>query len=167
MPSGPKNQLTRQIGEHLVTAELGRRGIIATPFAGNVPEIDLLAYKDGKSIPIQVKAITKGQWQFSIHNFLKVDLKGDRQYMRGIKPGFDRNLICVLVKVNDTQDGYGSDVFYILRQNDLLKYFFKQYFPKKSKSRVRKKNPKSPHCCIWEKDLEKHKGNWDLIIYYS
>ena len=49
-------QLSGQIGEHLVTAELGRLGIIAAPFAGNVPDIDVLAYANGKSVPIQVKA---------------------------------------------------------------------------------------------------------------
>ncbi|HEY5505683.1 MAG TPA: hypothetical protein VIK28_11045 [Sedimentisphaerales bacterium] len=43
MKSGYSNQVTRQIGEHLVVAELGRRGILATPFAGNVPDYDILA----------------------------------------------------------------------------------------------------------------------------
>jgi hypothetical protein len=37
-----KTQLAGQIGESLVVAELGRRGIVATTFAGNVPDIDLL-----------------------------------------------------------------------------------------------------------------------------
>ena len=40
-------RLAGQIGEHLVVAELGRREIIATPFAGNVPDIDILAYANG------------------------------------------------------------------------------------------------------------------------
>jgi hypothetical protein len=34
--TGREMQLTRQIGEHLVAAELGRRGYVATPFAGNI-----------------------------------------------------------------------------------------------------------------------------------
>ena len=37
-----KTQLAGQIGEALVVAELGRREIVATAFAGNVPDIDLL-----------------------------------------------------------------------------------------------------------------------------
>jgi len=53
-------QLAGQIGESLIVAELGRRGIVATAFAGNVPEIDLLAYKDGTTISLQVKAVV--QW---------------------------------------------------------------------------------------------------------
>ena len=45
------NQLTRQISENLVVAELGRREIVATTFSGNVPDIDVLAYKNRTSIP--------------------------------------------------------------------------------------------------------------------
>ena len=43
-------QLSKQLSEHLVAAELARRGIVATPFSGNVPDIDILAFKSGKSI---------------------------------------------------------------------------------------------------------------------
>ena len=50
------NQLSGQIGEALVVAELGRLGIVATAFAGNVPDIDILACKEGKSTAVQVKA---------------------------------------------------------------------------------------------------------------
>ena len=49
-------QLSEQLSEHLVDAELARRGIVATPFSGNVPDIDILAFKSGKSIPVQVKS---------------------------------------------------------------------------------------------------------------
>lgn len=34
---GRNNKLAEQIGEHLVCAELGRRGFIATPFSGMFP----------------------------------------------------------------------------------------------------------------------------------
>ena len=54
------SKLSGQIGENLVVAEQGRRGILATAFAGNVPDIDILAYKDKRSIPIQVKALRTG-----------------------------------------------------------------------------------------------------------
>ena len=49
MATGHDNQLTRQIGEHLVAAELGRRGYVATPFAGNVPMYDLKVAKNQKT----------------------------------------------------------------------------------------------------------------------
>lgn len=40
MATGRQNKLTGQLAEHLVCAELGRRGLIATPFSGNVPTFD-------------------------------------------------------------------------------------------------------------------------------
>jgi hypothetical protein len=53
MSSGLSNKLAGQVGEFLVCAELGRRGFIATSFAGNVPEFDLIVANDTlRTIPI-------------------------------------------------------------------------------------------------------------------
>jgi hypothetical protein len=53
MATGRDRQLARHVGEHLVAAELGRRGYVATPFAGNVPMFDLLAADvEGFAIPL-------------------------------------------------------------------------------------------------------------------
>ena len=58
MKQGYSTQLTRQIGEHLVVAKLGRLCILATPFAGNIPDYDLLASDlSGHSLPLQVKTV--------------------------------------------------------------------------------------------------------------
>ena len=64
-----------------MAAELCRRGLIATPFAGNVPHYDLIASgQRGGHLAVQVKAINKGgSWQFNIQRFLSVRLKGRRQ----------------------------------------------------------------------------------------
>jgi hypothetical protein len=54
MSTGRLNKLAGQIGEYLVCAELGRRGLIATPFAGNVPTFDVLATDEScRTVPIQ------------------------------------------------------------------------------------------------------------------
>ena len=53
-------QLSKQLSENLVTAELARRGVIATPFSGNVPDFDILAFNGGESTPIQVKSARSG-----------------------------------------------------------------------------------------------------------
>jgi hypothetical protein len=45
MQTGLSNQLTRQIGEHLVVAKLGRMGYVASPFVGNVPLFDILVQR--------------------------------------------------------------------------------------------------------------------------
>ena len=97
MATGLSNTLTRQISEHLVTAQLGRLGIIATPFAGNVPDIDILAYANNKTVHIQVKAINKGDWQFSARTFLDIDLTPDGQKVRGINKSLDRDILCVFI----------------------------------------------------------------------
>jgi hypothetical protein len=48
-----RNKLAGQIGEYSVCAELGRRGIIATSFTGNVPEFDLIVADESlKTIPV-------------------------------------------------------------------------------------------------------------------
>jgi hypothetical protein len=74
---------SRQIGEDMVVAELGRRKIIATPFAGNVPDIDILAYRGGRAIPIQVKALAKGSWSFNIESFCEISDDRDGRQIIG------------------------------------------------------------------------------------
>lgn len=155
MKTGYDNQLTRQIGEHLVVAELGRQRIIATPFAGNVPDYDLLALDSaGHSMPIQVKAINGPAWQFSATAFLEIEFKGKRQIVKGKRHLPNPGLVCVFVLIRRDR----KDDFFIFRKRDLQDYFYEHY-----KSRVRPLNPKSVHCAIWPRDLEKFKGNWPLI----
>jgi hypothetical protein len=86
MATGRGMQLTRQIGEHLVAAELGRLGYIAAPFAGNVPMYDLLAADSrGYATPVQVKAINGGSWQFSADSFLNIEVVNGEQVVKGTK----------------------------------------------------------------------------------
>ena len=73
--SGRNNNLMRQIGEHLVCAELGRRGITATPFSGNVPTFDVLA-TNAKccTVPIQVKASSSNNWRTDTRTWMNLNL---------------------------------------------------------------------------------------------
>ena len=155
MATGLSTQLTRQIGEHLVTAELGRRGIIATPFSGNVPDIDLLACANEVTASIQVKAINKDSWQFDIRNFLEIAKNDKGQKVKGLNERLDRKLICIFVVVGDS---LGEDDFYLFRMGWLQDYFHSHY-----KGRKPPKNINSYHCAIWKKDLIKHRGKWSLI----
>ena len=43
MATGRQVQLTKQVGEYLVAAELSRRGLLTATFAGNVPAYDIVA----------------------------------------------------------------------------------------------------------------------------
>lgn len=156
MATGLHSKLTGQVGEHLVTAELGRRGIIATPFSGNLPDIDILAHANGVTGHIQVKAINKGSWQFDIRKFLDVDLSKKGQVIRGINSLLDRKIICVFVSLGDE---LGDDKFYIFRLGWLQDYFDKHY-----EARKPQKNINSFHCAIWERDMRQHLGKWKIIL---
>jgi hypothetical protein len=156
MATGRAMQLTRQVGEHLVAAELGRRGYVATPFAGNVPHFDLLACsQSGKAVPIQVKAINGPSWQFDAGKFLEIEIEKEVQRVLGLQPLPQPSLICVFVVVREAP---GQDEFYIFALRDLQKHIHKTY-----KAGRRPKNPMSLHCAVWPKDLKQFKGNWKLV----
>ena len=92
-----KTALKGIIGENLVTAELARRNIIATTLAGNIPDIDILAYKNNKSIPIQVKTTyekdnPKRSMQVKASVYLEIIFEGKKQIVKGLKK-IDKNLI--------------------------------------------------------------------------
>ena len=155
MATGLSTKLTGQIGEHLVTAELGRRGIIATPFSGNVPDIDILAHANGTTGHIQVKTINKDSWQFDVRKFLNIKLTESGQKVLGINTDLDRKIICVFVSLGTE---LGEDKFYIFRWGWLQNYFLERY-----KGRKPPKNINSFHCAIWERDMDKHLDKWRLL----
>lgn len=157
MAKGKDMQLARQIGEHLVAAELGRRGYVAAPFAGNIPLFDLIASNPtGQTVPVQVKAIRGTSWQFRADNFLEIEFQKDgKQVVRGPAKLPNPNLLCIFVRLGEDCSG---DEYYLFRMCDLQQHFLKSY-----KSRLRPKNPKSLHCATWIKDLQPYKDNWQLI----
>lgn len=155
MATGLDTQLTRQIGEHLVTAELGRRGIIATPFSGNVPDIDILALANGVAAAIQVKAINGDSWQFDIRSFLDVSMTEKGQKVMGPRRDLNRKIICVFVALGSTSV---DDVFYVFRLGWLQDFFQTTY-----RGRKPPKNIRSFHCAIWKRDMKRHLGKWSLI----
>ncbi len=155
MATGRSSQLTRQIGEHLVVAKLGRLGYIASPFAGNVPEFDVLIADDkGHSIPVQVKAINGISWQFRANSFLDIEIIDDVQQIRGKQKLNNPNLICIFVLLSEDE----KDQFFIFRLKDLQAFFLQNY-----KGGRRPRNPQSMHCAIFPKDLVRFKDNWKLI----
>ena len=81
MATGRSIQLNKQIGEYLVACELARRGLLVATFSGNVPDFDIIASDaNGHSIPIQVKTIRGGEWQFSADKFVEVRFEGKNRY---------------------------------------------------------------------------------------
>ncbi|MDQ8153611.1 MAG: hypothetical protein P3B98_03015 [Gemmatimonadota bacterium] len=83
MATGRKNKLTGQIAEHLVCAELGRIDLIATPFAGNVPTLDVIAADEAcHTVPIQVKAATGESCPSAARRWMRLDLDMDSGVQR-------------------------------------------------------------------------------------
>ena len=157
-----KTQLSGQIGEHLVVAELGRLGVIATPFAGNVPDIDVLAYANGKSVPIQVKAQRRGNMSADGKKYLDIRFDGNTQTITGKSNDIDRNLVFVLVKVGKRT---GEDEFYVFKQGVVQDLIFEEYSQfLKIHGGVRPRNPKTTHCSYYIGDLIVYKDNWELIL---
>jgi hypothetical protein len=118
--------LTRQIGEHLVVAELGRHGIVATPFAGNMPDYDVVALTPtGQSIYIQVKAMNSGDWQLNAKQFLLIeyDRELNQQRNNGLRLPSVAPLFFVLVKII----GSGKDEFYVLAYSEVQRIVLEHY----------------------------------------
>ena len=161
-----KTALKGIIGENLVTAELARRNIIATTLAGNIPDIDILAYKNNKSIPIQVKTTyekdnPKRSMQVKASVYLEIIFEGKKQIIKGLKKN-DKNLIFVIVKIGGK---YSEDEFYIVRQKIIQNIIFKNHSSALKKwGGIRPRNPKSLHGAYDLSDLDEYKDNWKLIV---
>lgn len=156
-----KTQLAGQIGEALVVAELGRRGIVATAFAGNVPDIDLLTYKHGKTCALQVKAWRNGGVSFDATRYLNIKISDEIQSVLGLNEELDPNLIFVFVMIGEK---LGDDIFFLLTQRDLQSLIQQGYtaFLDKHGGR-RPRNANTTHNSVTLEQLAKFEGNWDLI----
>lgn len=146
-----------------MVSKLGRLGIFATPFAGNVPDFDVLASDlSGHSLPLQVKTINGGSWQFDANTFLEIEHQGDCQVVKGEKKLRHPDLVCVFVLLKPDE---GAE-FYILPLRALQQYCLKNYL-RDTKGELfpggkRPRNPESTHGAIRPRDLQEYR-DWSLI----
>ena len=158
--TGRQNRLTSQVGEYLVVAELARRGLIATTFAGNVPEYDVIATDErGKHVAIQVKATRSQGWQFDISRFCKVTIRGRRQILGRSYRSPIHNLIVILVHLATTQKS--RDRFYILPWSalrDLLVSGHREWL--RAHNGIRPNNPESTHSALHFNRVEAFANKW-------
>ncbi|MDA7984689.1 MAG: hypothetical protein MPJ52_03865 [Alphaproteobacteria bacterium] len=159
-----RKSFARQISEHLVVAELGRRGIVAAPFAGNVKKIDILAQAGGKSIALQVKGSNHGVWTVNnvvAKDLLDVEQDGEKQILRG-KKEIDRGLIFVNVSIGDTA---GEDAYYILTAGDRQDLYHSCYEWMLNKHNcVRPRNQDSLESSLGAEAFEPHRDAWHLVF---
>jgi len=154
-------KLAGQIGEHLVVAELGRRGIVAAPFAGNVPDIDILAYANGLAVPIQVKSMRQLSGSVDAAKFLRIRFDGEHQVIDGVAEDIDRDLIYVLVQIGKTRR---EDRFFVLEQGALQDLILRNHSNVLQRFGGRRpKNWESTHCSYDPRDIVGSEENWALI----
>jgi len=162
MATGRNIQLNKQIGEYLVACELARRGLLVATFSGNVPDFDILAAdSQGGSIPIQVKTIRGGDWQFSADKFVQVQFEDKKQILGSKVTPRIPHLLCILVFA---ADDYGKDRFFILEWEQLRDIAVSSYSEwLASKGGVRPKNYESLHCSISPSQLTEFENQWGRI----
>jgi hypothetical protein len=167
MATGQENKLRGAAGEFLVAAELCRRGLLATPFAGNVPYFDIIACGKSKGhVAIQVKAIDQSRskwWQFDIRKYIDVqmDADGKHQKIGALQSEPYEGLMFVLVELMDT----GKDKFFILEWSALRDILASKYRGDLAEhGYLRPRNPESFHTAIGEDAIRKYQDDWEAIV---
>lgn len=164
MATGRDTKLTGATGEYLVAAELCRLGLVAAPFAGNVPHYDVIASDPrGGHLAVQVKTIHGSTWQFDIRSFLDAQFDGRRQVLGRVKREPYPRLACVLVVLRDGEPG-STDRFFVLPWRKLRTIVVRGYRRYLSKhSGVRPRSPGSFHTAVNISAVAAYESRWDLI----
>ncbi len=162
--SGRSNKLAGQIGEYLVCAELGRRGLIASPFAGNVPAFDVLAADEQcRTVPLQVKASHSKNWPSDARTWMDIELDPNTGVQHDKGPAAITNPELIYVCVAIAEPG-GHDRFFILTKSDLQGMCIKNYREWMGKRDwKRPRNPASYDCRYDIRMIAQFENNWDLI----
>jgi len=164
---GRRNKLMGQVAEHLVVAELGRRGLIATGFSGNVPAFDLIAADDRcRTVPIQVKASSGDSWPSDARDFMVLDYEPAqrRQVFSGPIVLATPDLIYIFVALAEP-DSKARDRFFILTMRELQTVCIRCYRTwMDPKQWQRPKNPESYDNRFWIRDIQDFEDRWALIL---
>jgi hypothetical protein len=148
----PSTQQVARAGEHLVAAELHRRGAFAVTFAGNMPRIDILASnaEQTRTVMIQVKTKRSGTWQASTRAGIP----------REAVPEEQRFWVFVDLRKNANE----PPVYYIVHewwiQNDIHEAH-QAYLSRAGGTRTR--NPESTHHAIPLSRIKDSKDRWDRL----
>lgn len=157
-----RKQTTKQAGEYRVAAELCRRGMMATTFAGNMPGFDVLAVRpDSKSFYVQVKASVTPGWQCGCNgDFVQIGEREGVSVIEGKTTPLLPDLIWVFVTLDST-----GDRFYVLRHSDLHDIVHEKcvaYFARRPKIR-----PPSEPADISVSELASYLDQWDDVFGLS
>jgi len=115
---------------------------------------------NGRSIPIQVKTVRGGEWQFSVDKFVEVRFDDKKQILGSKVVPRIPHLLCILVLATE----YGKDRFYILEWEQLCDIAISSYSAwLAAKDGVRPRNYKSLHCSVSPEQLAEFENQWDKI----
>jgi hypothetical protein len=160
--TGRSTKLTGAVGEFLVAAELCRRNLVATTFAGNVPHYDIIASGErGGHLAVQVKTIAGRTWQFAADRFVQVQFEGDRQILGDLQPEPYPDLMYVLVALGETRQ---QDRFFVLSWLELQHLVVaghKKFLEKHGG--VRPKAPRSVHTAVAIDWLDEFEDRWERL----
>ena len=165
MSKGLNNALAKQIGEHLVCAELGRRNLIATPFSGNVPAFDILA-ADAlcRTVPIQVKASRGDSWRDNARKWMNISFDENTNAQKYLGPLHIANPDLIYVHVAIAPPGTSKSRFFVLTKSQLQAVCIKTYSA--WMDTIEWKRPKKPECYdnrYYIYGLQSYEDNWQLI----
>lgn len=139
-------------GEHLVAAELHRRGAYAVTFSGNMPEIDILASDVARTrtVAIQVKTKTAGTWQTSIE-------RGQRRRRKDNETDY-----WIFVDIGKDPEAR-PDYFIVPRWwiENSIHTRHKAYLDSRGGQRAR--TPESKHHAIPVSVIEEWRERWDVL----
>lgn len=156
-------QLIARAGEFLVTSELNKRGYFSTPFAGSVPEFDVIAVDENLRItPIQVKTARDSHfwWLGDARDWMRIDdSKNGEQKILGLKEIEHPELIYIFVNLEPIE-------FYMLKKRELRQIIYDNY--KRYMKQVEGKRKSFTVAIGAEsnkayKGLEKFKDNWKIF----
>ena len=167
MLKGCNNKLTGQVGEFLVCAELGRRGLIATPFAGNVPAFDVLAADElCRTVPIQVKTSSSDNWPADARHWMDIEFdKATKRQNYGRPAKIENpNLIYVCVAIAAPTKSDARDRFFVLTKSEVQNAIIEGYSEWMDKRDwVRPRNPESYDARYFLKTIKQYENRWELI----
>jgi hypothetical protein len=114
----------------------------------------------GLSIPIQVKTIRGGEWQFSADKFIEVRFEDKKQVLGSKVVPRIPHLLCILVLATE----YGKDRFYILEWEQLRDIAVSSHSAwLATKDGVRPRNYRSLRCSVSPEQLTEFENQWDKI----
>jgi hypothetical protein len=155
---GPNKKQIGAAGEHYVTAEISRRGGYATPFAGNMPEIDVVAFDTNRDHFVTIQVKTKGpggRWVTTIPRYAHPEYP---EYGDDPKPFRDDDFWVLVDLAGESPDYFVVPAPWL--ESDVCAHFGDWLAESGGK---RPRNPASRDWSIEPSRVEQWRNRWDVL----